>query len=263
MECRRPGQKRQGRGGRESVYNRHVAEYHTYFVGGRDWGFSIRAHNVYSGNSEVNLRRRLDYAGSDEDLANEIVQRGAGEDVSAEIGDQWASHWRSRTINDLQALPPKEQAAALDQAAQEHGLPAQADPLARLRYDQETAGLIAREFGNHQCSECARDIVRALGPNANAQVLRLEVAQGFVQVMGAPVGEGGEVINISWTGHHVGVDVGGFVFDNHNAEGMAVREWTHFVQAPGPLVETNRPVGAFFDASGNALDSELSEFLSR
>jgi hypothetical protein len=30
----------------EPVYNLRVAEYHTYFVGGGDWGFSVWAHNV-------------------------------------------------------------------------------------------------------------------------------------------------------------------------------------------------------------------------
>jgi len=33
-------------GRRETVYNLEVAEYHTYFVGGRDWGFSAWAHNA-------------------------------------------------------------------------------------------------------------------------------------------------------------------------------------------------------------------------
>jgi hypothetical protein len=29
----------------ETVYNCRVAEYHTYFVSGADWGFSVWAHN--------------------------------------------------------------------------------------------------------------------------------------------------------------------------------------------------------------------------
>ena len=31
----------------ELVYNLRVAEYHTYFVGGNDWGFDVWAHNAY------------------------------------------------------------------------------------------------------------------------------------------------------------------------------------------------------------------------
>ncbi|MCZ2341094.1 MAG: HINT domain-containing protein, partial [Bacteroidales bacterium] len=32
----------------EVVYNLRVADWHTYFVGGEDWGFSVWAHNEYS-----------------------------------------------------------------------------------------------------------------------------------------------------------------------------------------------------------------------
>ena len=28
------------------VYNLRIADYHTYFVGSRDWGFSVWAHNA-------------------------------------------------------------------------------------------------------------------------------------------------------------------------------------------------------------------------
>jgi hypothetical protein len=33
----------------ETVYNLRVETFHTYFVGGEDWGFSVWAHNTYSG----------------------------------------------------------------------------------------------------------------------------------------------------------------------------------------------------------------------
>jgi hypothetical protein len=42
----------------EKVYNLRVAVFHTYFVGGADWGFSVWAHNAYN-------VQRTDY-GSDE-----------------------------------------------------------------------------------------------------------------------------------------------------------------------------------------------------
>ena len=32
----------------DTVYNLRVADYHTYFIGAADWGFSIWAHNAYS-----------------------------------------------------------------------------------------------------------------------------------------------------------------------------------------------------------------------
>ena len=103
----------------------------------------------------MNLRRRLDYAGVDEDLADEIVQRGAGSDVPAEQGDQWADHWRNRTINDLQGLPPEEQVAALDQAAQERGFGQPTPPDAGLT-PVEIASAAARGFLNGQKLRAAR-----------------------------------------------------------------------------------------------------------
>src|SRR5262249_25497995 len=33
------------------VYNLRVADYHTYFVGNREWSFSVWAHNACHGNS--------------------------------------------------------------------------------------------------------------------------------------------------------------------------------------------------------------------
>ena len=35
-------------GRHEKVYNLRVAIDHTYFAGGRDWGFSLWVHNTYS-----------------------------------------------------------------------------------------------------------------------------------------------------------------------------------------------------------------------
>ena len=35
----------------ETVYNLRVADYHTYFVGDEDWGFSVWAHNQYLNNN--------------------------------------------------------------------------------------------------------------------------------------------------------------------------------------------------------------------
>ncbi len=32
----------------EQVYNLRVADFHTYFVGGEDWSFSVWVHNTYS-----------------------------------------------------------------------------------------------------------------------------------------------------------------------------------------------------------------------
>jgi hypothetical protein len=36
----------------ERVYNLRVADYHTYFIGSQNWGFSVWAHNVYRLNGD-------------------------------------------------------------------------------------------------------------------------------------------------------------------------------------------------------------------
>ena len=41
------------------VYNLRVAEYHTYFVGAEDWGFSVWAHNACSGTSGNNVASQI------------------------------------------------------------------------------------------------------------------------------------------------------------------------------------------------------------
>ncbi len=44
----------------ETVYNLRVSDYHTYFVGGEEWGFSVWAHNAsnYQTDGPENARRR-------------------------------------------------------------------------------------------------------------------------------------------------------------------------------------------------------------
>jgi filamentous hemagglutinin len=39
-----------------TVYNLAVAEYHTYFVGARDWGFAVWAHNYGASGGKGNIR---------------------------------------------------------------------------------------------------------------------------------------------------------------------------------------------------------------
>jgi len=43
----------------ETVYNFRVADYHTYFVGSSEWGFSVWAHNTYLTEAEI-----AEYAGN-------------------------------------------------------------------------------------------------------------------------------------------------------------------------------------------------------
>jgi PKD repeat protein len=43
----------------ETVYNLRISGHHTYFVGAREWGFSVWAHNVYVGLDPVNYNYSL------------------------------------------------------------------------------------------------------------------------------------------------------------------------------------------------------------
>src|SRR5262249_45222624 len=43
----RPIERIEDTGQYEEVYNFRLADYHTYFVGGEEWGFSVWAHNSY------------------------------------------------------------------------------------------------------------------------------------------------------------------------------------------------------------------------
>jgi hypothetical protein len=70
----------------ETVYNCSVADYHTYFVGGEDWGFSVWAHNT-SCDARL-LRKDLDPTGKIAkagEQAAHIVPTGAFSNRPADI----------------------------------------------------------------------------------------------------------------------------------------------------------------------------------
>jgi RHS repeat-associated protein len=63
----------------ETVYNLRVADYHTYFVGSAEWGFSVWAHNAYREFSNT-LRKR----GVDRETINEafwMIRAGNAEEA--------------------------------------------------------------------------------------------------------------------------------------------------------------------------------------
>ena len=53
----------------ETVYNMRVADYHTYFVGCQEWGFSVSAHNTYN-DLHYELNRDSRWPGRDQAQAN-------------------------------------------------------------------------------------------------------------------------------------------------------------------------------------------------
>jgi hypothetical protein len=107
-----------------------------------------------------------------------------------------------------------------------------AKPPASLAAAQQVASGIARRYTTFECAECAREIVRALGPTADAEVIKLLTSD-----RSAAIGLATRDVQISQTGHHVGVRVGDLVFDNLHPGGVPAAAW-----AGGFLVGTGAPL---------------------
>lgn len=69
----------------ETVYNLKVADYHTYFVGAQDWGFSAWAHNSYDAlKTDAEFRTQAKkYA----DIINSNEKNWTWRDVGSKISD--------------------------------------------------------------------------------------------------------------------------------------------------------------------------------
>ena len=87
----------------EVVYNLRVADWHTYFVGGEDWGFSVWAHNTYlvpytasSGLTYLEIR------------PDDRIGDSSGQYVSADWQDSVKTHGTARSF----ATPAEAAAAA-------------------------------------------------------------------------------------------------------------------------------------------------------
>ena len=63
-----------------TVYNLRIAEYHTYYVGCEDWGFSVWSHNLSCAEHAAVLRQNLinaDFTPSAGDAAAHLVPSGS------------------------------------------------------------------------------------------------------------------------------------------------------------------------------------------
>jgi RHS repeat-associated protein len=84
----------------ETVYNCRIAEYHTYFVGGDDWGFSVWAHNTCAGYHHYVPR----FMGSDVGYGNKILTWLSGKSHTAMhdamysfLSDKGMYWWKGQT----------------------------------------------------------------------------------------------------------------------------------------------------------------------
>lgn len=118
-----------------------------------------------------------------------------------------------------------------------------AKPAQNVAAAQRAASRIARRWTTFECVNCAREIVRALGPTADVEVIKLLTSDrsGVIGLTAADV-------QVSQTGHHVGVRVGGLVFDNLHPDGVPDGAWPGaFLTATGaPLEQHARAVATFF-----------------
>jgi hypothetical protein len=120
-----------------------------------------------------------------------------------------------------------------------------ADELQTHEQDRRIASRVAGKYGLFECDACAADIIKALGRESDACAVRIRPADGTEFIGLAETNS-----PISYNRSHVGVQVGGRVFDNLHPEGVPTEEWPgrFFTQTGARLVKEVRPVGDFFGA---------------
>jgi hypothetical protein len=108
---------------------------------------------------------------------------------------------------------------------------------------QRRAEEIARQFTNYECVSCAKAIVQAIGPRIDASVMKLR-ARGAHGLILLP----SKGVQAATTGHHVGVRIGGRVYDNHFPDGVPIADWPELYtdRVGGPLLRYERQVAEFF-----------------
>jgi hypothetical protein len=109
---------------------------------------------------------------------------------------------------------------------------------------QRAASEIAKQYGLFECDRCAAEIAKKLTnrfPHVSFERLRTSDKSdviGFVE----------EGVKVSRNRTHVGVRVGGRIFDNLHHHGVPADEWTdRFVAlTEAPLDRDSKPVSEFF-----------------
>jgi hypothetical protein len=94
---------------------------------------------------------------------------------------------------------------------------------------------------NFRCVDCARAIVKSLGPGINA--VKLITAEGKGRVILPSKG-----VLAATTGQHIGVRIEDTVYDNHHPDGVSFDEWRLLYRdaGGGELQCFERPLTDFF-----------------
>jgi hypothetical protein len=109
---------------------------------------------------------------------------------------------------------------------------------------QQIAMEIACQFGNFECDRSAIAIAKALGRDFDATFQRLATSDRSDVIALAD-----RDLQISLSGVHVGIRIGGKIFDNLHPDGVTAGGWVkRFITATGaPLLEEACPLSAFYD----------------
>jgi hypothetical protein len=102
---------------------------------------------------------------------------------------------------------------------------------------------IARKYGLFECDDCAADIVKRLGRESDASVVRIRPSDGTDVIGLAATGD-----RISENYSHVGVQVQGLIFDNLHPDGVPAAEWQgkFITQTDDTFISKARLASSFF-----------------
>lgn len=82
-------------GRQKTVYNFRIADFHTYFVGGKEWGFSVWVHNTYDV-KQAAKNRHAEYS-KDINRINATLDR-MGARALREAGKNTTNGWKSEAL---------------------------------------------------------------------------------------------------------------------------------------------------------------------
>jgi hypothetical protein len=173
----------------ETVYNLRIADYHTYFVGCDEWGFSVWAHNAYS--------------------------------VGKDLGGGWHEilNTEGKVVGKIQGKQK-----AIDHVA---GLNKAAEAAARTPAD--IAKEVTAKYKLLQCEECANALaadLKAAGHSGEIiEIQAIASRPGGARPDFIVSNTHGGHQSITQNGRHVGVRVGDTVYDNIHKNGIPYKQW--------------------------------------
>jgi hypothetical protein len=197
-----------------TLYNVKVAEHHTYFVGCKDWGWSVWAHNEYRWYTEEEVGQILRDTNVPEDLIPRLVRLGAREGIDGEdwVTDmarfpksysdaEWAqyTHENETTATGAMAYHYPLDAGAADSVPRLFDTTEIFDTIRQhIDGDVQTLTLPTQKAGEEGWDAGRRELRDAYGSNPDRQIVYIlrDGTTGEVYKVGkTSVGENGTAIN--------------------------------------------------------------------